>query len=118
MGMEIPGITASSSPADTIIPATRQRAGHAGHAGQRTAPGPAKTSDAAEIQIALEQLEKTSYIFDRRFKFSVNREINRIVVKVIDAATDKVIKEIPPEEIQRLVARIRETIGLLVDEKI
>lgn len=115
MGMEIPGIAASSSPADTIIPATRQRAVHAG---QRTATVPQKTSNAAEIQVALEQLEKTSYIFDRRFKFSVNREINRIVVKVIDAATDKVIKEIPPEEIQRLAARIRETIGLLVDEKI
>jgi flagellar protein FlaG len=112
MGMEIPGIVTKTSPADAIIPASRPRGG------QRTAPAPAKTYEAVEIQEALEKLERTSYIFDRRFKFSVNREINRIVVKVIDAATDKVIKEIPPEEIQRLVARIRETIGLLVDEKI
>jgi flagellar protein FlaG len=112
MGMEIPGIVTQSSPADKIIPASRQRTE------QRTARVPKKSYDAAEIQKALDKLEQTSYIFDRRFKFSVNREINRIVVKVIDAATDKVIKEIPPEEIQRLVARIRETIGLLVDEEI
>ena len=115
MGMEIPGIVTQAAPADTIIPANRTRAERGG---QRSAPAPHKNYDAAEIQEALQKLEKTSYIFDRRFKFSVNREINRIVVKVIDAATDKVIKEIPPEEIQRLVARIRETIGLLVDEKI
>lgn len=118
MGMEIPGIVTQASPADAIIPAARQRAERAERGGQRTAPAPHKDYDAVEIQEALQKLEKTSYIFDRRFKFSVNREINRIVVKVIDAATDKVIKEIPPEEIQRLVARIRETIGLLVDEKI
>ena len=41
-----------------------------------------------------------------------------IVIKVIDANTDKVIREIPSEEIQRLQARIRETVGLLFDETI
>ena len=40
------------------------------------------------------------------------------IIKVVDADTDKVIKEIPAEEIQHLIARIKETIGLLVDEKI
>ena len=34
------------------------------------------------------------------------------------AEAGKVIKEIPAEEIQHLIARIKETIGLLVDEKI
>jgi flagellar protein FlaG len=41
-----------------------------------------------------------------------------VVVKVIDRETDKVIKELPSIEIQRLMARLKETIGLLVDEKI
>jgi flagellar protein FlaG len=49
---------------------------------------------------------------------SVNDQINQVIIKVVDAETDKVIKEIPAEEIQRLIARIKETIGLLVDEKI
>jgi len=41
-----------------------------------------------------------------------------VVVKVVDGSTDKVIKEIPPEDIQKLVARIRETIGILFDQEI
>jgi len=41
-----------------------------------------------------------------------------VVVKVIDGETDKVIKVLPPEELQRLHVRIREAIGLLFDEKI
>jgi len=57
-------------------------------------------------------------MFNRRLKFSVNEEIDRVVVKVVDGSTDKVIKEIPPEDIQKLVARIRETIGILFDQEI
>ena len=75
-------------------------------------------AQSADIEINLRKLEKTSLAFNRRLHFYVNREINRVVVKVIDAETDKVIKEIPPEEIQKLVARIRKAIGLLVDETI
>jgi len=55
---------------------------------------------------------------DRKLQFRVNKETNRIVVKVIDANTDKVIREIPSEAIQRLQARILETVGLLFDESI
>jgi len=48
----------------------------------------------------------------------VNEEIGQVIIKVVDARTDKVIKEIPAEEIQRMTAKIRQMIGFLVDEKI
>jgi flagellar protein FlaG len=51
-------------------------------------------------------------------KFSVNRELGDVVVKVIDTTTDKVIKELPPEALQRLHVRIQEALGLLFDETI
>ena len=72
----------------------------------------------AEIQANLDRLEKTYLAFNHRLKFSITEEIDRVVVKVIDAETDKVIKEIPPQEIQDLVARIQKAIGVLVDEMI
>ena len=91
--------------------------------GRREPQPERKRAEPADIQLAdmrsnLDKLEKTFLAFNRRLKFYVNEEIDRVVVKVIDAETDKVIKEIPAEEIQRLIARIKETIGLLVDEKI
>jgi len=71
-----------------------------------------------DIGESLDILREAFRLFNRKLRFSVNREIDRVVVKVVDGSTDKVIKEIPPEEIQKLVARIRETIGILFDEEI
>ena len=76
-----------------------------------------KNIKSEEVKLAIDKLAQSSSIFNKRVKIYVNREINRIVVKVIDTTTDKVIKEIPPEEIQHLIAKIRETLGVLIDEK-
>ena len=64
----------------------------------------------------LDEILDYAQFFNKRLKFSVNEELDQVVVKVIDAQTDRVIKEIPPEALQRLHVRIREAIGLLIDE--
>ena len=63
-------------------------------------------------------LQQVSLAFNRKLKFEVNHDSNEILIKVIDSETDKVIKVLPPEELQRLHSRIRETMGFLFDEKI
>jgi flagellar protein FlaG len=71
-----------------------------------------------EIKELTNELRSVGLIFNRRLEFEINRELDQVVVKVIDRETDKVIKELPPEEIQRLHVRIQEAIGLLVDQEI
>ncbi|TVR86451.1 MAG: flagellar protein FlaG [Spirochaetaceae bacterium] len=66
----------------------------------------------------LSDLEQVSGVFNHRLKLSVNNELDRVIVKIIDRDTDKVIKELPPAELQRVYSRIREAIGLLVDTEI
>ena len=92
---------------------------------QHEAPTPKTTHKNLEKQLnedelrkSVEILEQTGLMFNKRLQFSINKKINRIVVKVIDGATDTVIREIPPDEIQRLIAHIKEAIGVLVDERI
>ncbi len=77
-----------------------------------------RRQDRAEVERYLKDIINYTQFFNKRLKFSINEELNRVVVKVIDGQTDKVIKEIPPEVLQRLYVRIREAIGLLVDEMI
>jgi flagellar protein FlaG len=110
--MEITGIvgqagrTVGRAPGDPAVP--------------RPAPAPQVQRNSPDVdfeQIA-EDLQLVTEAFNRRLKFSINRELDLVVVKVIDKETDKVIKELPPEEIQRLHVRIREAIGLLIDEEI
>lgn len=75
-------------------------------------------ADQERIKNYVKEIEKFGGFFHRRLQFSINKELEQIVVKVIDTETDKVIKVLPPEELQRLHLRIREAIGLLFDEKI
>ncbi len=71
-----------------------------------------------DVERCLKDILKFTDIFNKRLKFSFNRALNQMIVKVIDKETDKVIKEIPPEELQRLHIRMKETLGILFDEKI
>jgi len=41
-----------------------------------------------------------------------------MMVKVVDLNTDEVIKELPPEEMLDLQARIHEMVGILIDETV
>lgn len=55
---------------------------------------------------------------NRRLSYSVNKELNQVVVKVIDSKTDKVIRVIPSETLLKLHSRMKEVIGLIFDEEI
>jgi flagellar protein FlaG len=52
-----------------------------------------------------------------RCEFSYHEDIHRVSIKVMDADTDKVIREIPPEETLDMLQKLWEVAGLLVDEK-
>jgi len=116
MGMEIPGILKSNPVQDVLLKEARVLPERQ----PRQAEPPAEPQKVSrqEIENQAKALEKTFLAFNRRVVLSVNEQINQVIIKVVDAETDKVIKEIPAEEIQHLIARIKETIGLLVDEKI
>lgn len=70
-----------------------------------------------ELIHAIEKANKSVNIYDRRLEFSIHEETKEIMVKVIDTSTDEVIREIPPEKILDMVAKMWELAGILVDEK-
>lgn len=52
-----------------------------------------------------------------RCEFSYHEDIHRVSIKVMDVDTDKLIREIPPEETLEMLQKLWEVAGLLVDEK-
>jgi len=89
----------------------------------QTADNTARTTltdriSAEKVSRIVEQIQGVSNLFDRKLSFQVNKELDEVVVKVIDSTTDKVIREIPSAEIQKLQIRIKEALGLLFDESI
>lgn len=114
MSMEIPGILKANPVQDLVLKEAKVTTDRA----VRQAGQPQAQLTRQQIEAQAKALQDTFLAFDRKVILSVNDQINQVIIKVVDAQTDKVIKEIPAEEIQHLIARIKETIGLLVDEKI
>ena len=76
-----------------------------------------KTEPPVSMEAILGELADVSAAFNKRLAFSLNEKLDQVVVKVIDTDTDKVIREIPPKELQHVHERIREVIGILFDER-
>ena len=52
---------------------------------------------------------------DLRFEF--HEGANRLMVKIVDTKTDKILREFPPHELLDKIANIREYVGVLLDKK-
>lgn len=52
-----------------------------------------------------------------RCEYSYHKKTNRVSIKVLDADTQEVIREIPPEKSLDMLQKMWELAGILVDEK-
>lgn len=53
----------------------------------------------------------------RKFEFAIHEKTKEVMIKVIDSDTNEVIREIPPEKVLDMVAKMWEMAGLVVDER-
>lgn len=77
-----------------------------------------KAISRAKTDQYIKEVLNISSVLNRKLSYSVNKELNQVVVKVIDSETDKVIRVIPSETLLKLHIRMKEVIGLIFDEKI
>lgn len=73
------------------------------------APSEATISDA--VKSANRKMEHT------RCEYSYHKETNRVSIKVINDATNEVVREIPPEKSLDMLQKMWEMAGILVDER-
>jgi flagellar protein FlaG len=50
-------------------------------------------------------------------EYSVHKETQEIMVKVLNKETGEVIREVPPEKMLDMVAKLMENAGIIVDER-
>lgn len=77
-----------------------------------------KAKSKASTDQYMKQVLNIPEVLNRKLSYSVNKELNQVVVKVIDSKTDKVIRVIPSEALLKLHSRMKEVIGLIFDEEI
>jgi len=77
-----------------------------------------RSSSSLGIQQIAADIAQISQTFNKKLQFIVDQQSNEVIVKVIDKTTDKVIKVLPPEELQRLHRKLKEAIGFLFNEQV
>lgn len=120
--MEIGNIKPVQDPSQ--IPG-QNRAGRSGEAGsiealdrkQLESPKENREKTQEELEEAVDKLNKTAVIFDRSLRFQIHDATHRTMVSVVDITKDKVIRQIPNEEVLDLVAKMEDYMGLIFDKK-
>lgn len=78
--------------------------------------------DSIDLSKTMESLRKTFEKLSRFFKteaqFTIERELNMIIIKIKDRETGEIVRQIPPEVAVRIAKNLQELMGILFDEKV
>lgn len=69
------------------------------------------------IEKSIDKANKELEKFNRRVEYEVHEKTKTVMFRIKDINTGEIIKEIPPEKIQDMIAKMWELAGLFVDEQ-
>jgi len=81
------------------------------------AKAPAKPVALEQVQQAMEEVRNAIAPVAQDLLFSIDEDTGKTIVKVVDASTDEVIRQIPSEEIISIAKALDKLQGLLVEQK-
>ena len=73
------------------------------------------TKDDAQILTA--DMNKYFQSLNANLRFAYHEKTSQLMLRVVDASNDKVLKEIPSHEVLDMLAKVREYVGALLDKK-
>jgi flagellar protein FlaG len=72
-----------------------------------------------ELQKVIDNLNRLFGIANHPYlKFQIHEATDKLMVRIMDIETKRVVRELPPEQVLDMEARIQHFVGLLIDEKI
>lgn len=71
----------------------------------------------ALLKTAVDNANKVLQATSRRLLYSMHEKTQKVMVSVVNAETNEIIREIPPKNVLDSYAKMLELAGLLVDEK-
>ncbi len=76
-----------------------------------------KSLSPTELKNTINKINENVGMLNKDVKFVYNDTIKSLVVKVVNAKTGKVIREIPPKEVINLQKKLSEVVGIIFDSK-
>ncbi|MBP7551788.1 MAG: flagellar protein FlaG [Spirochaetes bacterium] len=56
-------------------------------------------------------------LLNHKVHLRMNKDINRVIITIVDKESNQVVKEIPCEELQNLAAHLKKAVGVLYDKE-
>jgi flagellar protein FlaG len=69
-----------------------------------------------DVQGEIEKLNRMVKVYNNKINFDIDSKTNQVVVKVVNGETDKIIRQVPPDEIINLSQRMDELRGMIFDD--
>ena len=121
-------IATSGQKAGTPVPATENKPmapmqvvqAQAAEAKQKIAETATQDKDGKEKEVVentVESLNKFMDLMTADIRFSMHQKSNRLMVQLISAKDQTVLREYPSKEFLDMIANIREFVGILTDKK-
>lgn len=109
--MDINAVTAASDWIQAAAPIARTGA----HETTAASPAPAETGDISPEQVenAVQQIEQFTRTLSQNLKFSIDEDTGKTVVKIVDAQTQEVIRQMPSEEALSIARTLGKIQGVL-----
>ena len=76
--------------------------------GRAVADESSATVSKGDLERAVESANETGQLLKRKLNFSVDEATEKIVVKVIDEETGEVVRQVPPNEMLRIAAHLKQ----------
>ncbi|PKK91999.1 MAG: hypothetical protein CVV64_00870 [Candidatus Wallbacteria bacterium HGW-Wallbacteria-1] len=73
--------------------------------------------DMERLQASADSFNRVAQAMDRSLDFSIDRNSNTVVVKVVNRQTDEVIREVPARDFLDFVDKMHDFLGLMFDEQ-
>ena len=70
------------------------------------------------VEKALVKANELAKSLSRKLNFSYDNRIDKVVVKVMESNTEKVVRQIPPEEMIRLSMKMDDLLGMLINQDV
>lgn len=74
--------------------------------------------DEKELKDILDKFNEFLNVFNIQLRFKLHKETKTWIVRVVDVENNKVIREIPPEKILDMFAKMMELMGIVFDERV
>ena len=76
-----------------------------------------RTGTAEQVVQAVDRINELMQLGSHAVKFEINRDAERLVVQVVDASTDEVIRQIPSEETLKFAEYVEGLAGLIFNDQ-